>query len=199
MYLQHEGSYKKILDEAIEELKEGKFQDLFEKEKEKFYIKDCALDTDFEILIPEVYVSNIAERLSLYKELNNFTKEEEIVNFEKQLKDRFGELPKVLFGLFDALRLRWLGKEIGFTRIILKSRKLKAFFTTDKNSPYFESTQFSKVLEYLKKNFRYQMTEEIPFLTALKMKTKSLWKLLCASFFKITWTLYRQEKQADLS
>ena len=146
--------YKKILDEAIEELKEEKFQDLFEDEKEKFYIKDCALDTDLEILIPEDYVSNIEERLNLYKELNNFTKEEEIVTFEKQLKDRFGELPKVIFRLFDALRLRWLGKEIGFTRIILKSGKLKAFFTTDKSSPYFESRQFSKVLEYLKKNFR---------------------------------------------
>ena len=63
-------------------------------------------------------------------------------------------MPKVLSRLFDALRLRWLGKKIGFTRIILKSGKLKAFFTTDKSSPYFESRQFSKVLEYLKKNFR---------------------------------------------
>ena len=63
-------------------------------------------------------------------------------------------MPKVVFRLFDALRLRWLGKEIGFTRIILKSGKLKAFFTTDKNSSYFESKQFSKILEYLKNNFR---------------------------------------------
>ena len=63
-------------------------------------------------------------------------------------------MPKVIFRLFDALRLRWFGKKIGFTRIILKSGKLKAFFTTDKNSSYFESRQFSKVLEYLKKNFR---------------------------------------------
>ena len=145
--------YKKILDEAIKELKEEKFQDLFEDEKEKFYIKDCALDTDLEILIPEDYVSNIEERLNLYKELNNFTKEEKILNFEKQLKDRFGKLPKVVFRLFDALRLRWLGQEIGFTRIILKSGKLKAFFTTDKSSSYFESKQFSKILEYLKNNF----------------------------------------------
>jgi len=146
--------YKKILDEAIEELKEEKFQDLFENKKEEFYIKDCALDTDLEILIPENYVSNVEERLNLYKELNNFTKEEEIVNLEEKLKDRFGELPKAIFRIFDAIRLRWFGKKIGFTRIILKSGKLKAFFTTDKNSSYFESRQFSRILDYLKKNFR---------------------------------------------
>ncbi len=145
--------YKKILDEAIEELKEEKFQDLFAEEKDKFYIKDCALDTDFEVLIPEDYVSNIEERLNLYKELNSFKNEEDILAFEKELKDRFGALPKVIFELFDALRLRWLGKKIGFTRIILKSGKMKAYFTSDKTSSYFESPQFSKVLDYLKNNF----------------------------------------------
>ena len=152
--------YKKILDEAIEELKEEKFQDLFQQVKEKFYIKDCALDTDLEILIPEDYVSNIEERLSLYKQLNNFKTEKEILAFEKELKDRFGELPKVIYQLFDALRLRWLGKEIGFTRIILKSGKMKAFFTDDKTSPYFESVQFSKVLDYLKNNFHTTQMKE---------------------------------------
>ena len=80
--------------------------------------------------------------------------------FEKELKDRFGELPKVIYQLFDALRLRWFGKEIGFTRIILKSGKMKAFFTDDKTSPYFESVQFSKVLDYLKNNFHTTQMKE---------------------------------------
>jgi len=145
--------YKKILDEAIEELKQEKFQDLFEDEKEKFYIKDCALDTDLEVLIPDDYVSNIEERLNLYKQLNSFNKEEEITSFKNELKDRFGKIPNTVYQLFDALRLRWLGKKIGFTRIILKSGKMKACFTEDKTSPYFESHQFSKVLDYLKNNF----------------------------------------------
>ena len=67
-------TYQKILNEAIEELKKEKFKDLFKNEKQQFYIKDCALDTDLEILIPDTYVSNITESFNLYKELNNFTK-----------------------------------------------------------------------------------------------------------------------------
>ena len=152
--------YKKILNEAIEELKQEKFQDLFEDEKEKFYIKHCALDTDLEILIPEDYVSNIEERLNLYKQLNSFKKEEKITSFKNELEDRFGKIPNTVYQLFDALRLRWLGKEIGFTRIILKSGKMKAYFTEDKTSPYFESPQFSKVLDYLKKNFHTTQMKE---------------------------------------
>ncbi len=145
--------YKKILDEAIEELKAEQFQDLFEDEKDKFYIKDCALDTDLEILIPDEYVSNVEERLNLYKELNTLKTEKEIMAFEMQLKDRFGDLPQAVYQLFDALRLRWLGKEIGFSRIILKSGKMRAYFINDKTSNYFESPQFSKVLNHLKNNF----------------------------------------------
>ena len=152
--------YKKILDEAIEELKQEKFQDLFKDEKEKFYIKDCALDTDLEILIPQDYVSNIEERLNLYKQLNSFKKEEKITSFENELEDRFGKIPNIVYQLFDALRLRWLGKEIGFTRIILKSGKMKAYFTDDKDSPYFESHQFSKVLDFLKNNFHTTQMKE---------------------------------------
>lgn len=145
--------YKKILDEAIEELQAEKFQNLFEDEKDKFYIKDCILDTDLEILIPDEYVSNVEERLNLYKELNTLKTEKEIMAFEMQLKDRFGDLPQAVYKLFDALRLRWLAKEIGFSRIILKSGKMRAYFINDKTSNYFESAQFSKVLNHLKNNF----------------------------------------------
>ena len=145
--------YKKILDEAIEELQAEKFQNLFEDDKDKFYIKDCTLDTDLEILIPDEYVSNVEERLNLYKELNTLKTEKEIMAFEMQLKDRFGDLPQAVYQLFDALRIRWLAKEIGFSRIILKSGKMRAYFINDKTSNYFESAQFSKVLNHLKNNF----------------------------------------------
>ena len=74
-------TYQKILNEAIKELKQEEFQDLFEDEKKKLYVKDCQLDTDLEILIPDTYVSNISERLNLYKELNNLTTNEEIEAF----------------------------------------------------------------------------------------------------------------------
>ena len=105
-------------------------------------------------------MSNIEERLNLYKELNNFNSEGEITTFKKQLEDRFGTIPDEIHQLFDALRLRWLGKKIGFTRIILKSGKMRAFFTNDKTSTYFESPQFSKVLNYLKNNFEDTQIKE---------------------------------------
>jgi transcription-repair coupling factor (superfamily II helicase) len=146
-------TYQKILNEAIEELKEEKFQDLFENEKEKFYVKDCQLETDMEVLIPGTFVSNIEERLNLYKELNQLSSEEEIVNFIKQLEDRFGKAPDEIFTLCDALRLRWLGKKIGFERVILKNEKMRAYFTSKADSPYYNSSSFNLVLDFLKFNF----------------------------------------------
>ena len=153
-------TYQKILNEAIEELKQEQFQDLFEEETERFYVKDCALDTDLEILIPDTYVSNISERLNLYKELNNFTKEEEITAFIERLSDRFGKTPKAIYNVCDALRLRWLAKEIGFERIILKNERMRAYFPSKADSPYYNSDAFKKALDYLKHHFdSCEMTE----------------------------------------
>ena len=146
-------TYQKILNEAIEELKQEKFQDLFEDEKKEFYVKDCQLDTDLEILIPDTYVSNISERLNLYKELNNFTKEEEITAFIDRLNDRFGNAPAAIYNVCDALRLRWMAKQIGFERIILKNDRMRAYFPSKADSPYYNSEIFKRVLDYLKPNF----------------------------------------------
>ena len=106
-----------------------------------------------EVLIPDTYVSNIEERLNLYKELNQLSSEDEIVNFIKQLEDRFGKVPDEIFTLCDALRLRWLGKQIGFERVILKDEKMRAYFTSKTDSPYYNSSSFNLVLNYLKFNF----------------------------------------------
>jgi len=146
-------TYQKILNEAVEELKQEKFQDLFTDEKKIFYVKDCQLDTDLEILIPDTYVSSISERLNLYKELNNFTKEEEIVAFIDRLNDRFGTAPKAINNVCDALRLRWVAKKIGFERIILKNDNMRAYFPSQADSPYYNSEMFKRALNYLKPNF----------------------------------------------
>ncbi len=146
-------TYQKILNEAVEELKQEKFQDLFDDEKEKFYVKDCQLDTDLEILIPDTYVNNISERLNLYKELNSFTTEAEIEAFISRLKDRFGEVPVAIYNICDALRLRWFAKKIGFERIILKNDSMRAYFPSQADSPYYNSVAFQQALEYLKPNF----------------------------------------------
>ena len=154
-------TYQKILNEAVEELKQEKFHDLFSEEKKIFYVKDCQLDTDLEILIPDKYVSNISERLNLYKELNNFTKKEEIISFMNRLNDRFGPPPKAIHNVCDALRLRWLAKKIGFERIILKNECMRAFFPSQVDSSYYNTDMFQKALDYLKSNYeRSEMIEK---------------------------------------
>ena len=145
-------TYQKILNEAIEELKKEKFEKLFKKQ-DKLYVQDCKLDTDLEVLIPDNYVSNISERLNLYKELNNFTKEEEITYFTERLIDRFGAIPEELNSLLNAVRLKWVAKKIGFERIILKKNKMIAYLPSDKKSLYYTSRSFKCILNYLKNNF----------------------------------------------
>ena len=118
------------------------------------------MDTDLEILIPDTYVSNISERLNLYKELNNFTKEEEITAFIERLNDRFGSVPPSIYNVCAALRLRWFAKEIGFERIILKNESMRSYFPSQADSNYYNSDTFKLVLDYLKRNFsNCEMTE----------------------------------------
>ncbi len=145
--------YHKILDEALAELKESEFEELFETEK-KAFVKECQLETDLEVLIPNDYVTNIQERLSLYKELEGVNDEEELKNFAKGLEDRFGPPPPQAIELLNTLRLRRLGKQIGFEKIVLKFNRLSGTFTGDNESPYFQSEAFGKVLEFIKNHPR---------------------------------------------
>jgi len=144
--------YQRILNEAIEELKIEKFKNLFKNEKNKFIAKDCQLDTDEEILIPDNYVTNIEERLNIYKELNDIQDDNNLITFEKNLVDRFGQAPNEIQTLFKAIKLRWKGKEIGFEKIIIKNNSLRAYFISDNQSNYFESNSFKQILSFLKNN-----------------------------------------------
>ena len=167
-------TYQKILNEAIEELKREKFKDLFKNEK-LIYVKDCQLDTDLEILIPDTYVSNISERLNLYKQLNTFTKEKEITEFIECIKDRFGNMPDEINNLCNAIRLRWYAKKIGFERIILKNNHFLAYLPTQDNSSYYKSNTFKKVLDYLKKHTDICVIKEKKEKLSMKIiNTKSL-------------------------
>jgi transcription-repair coupling factor (superfamily II helicase) len=144
-------TYQKVLEEAILELKESTFKDLFKEdlEKKKLYVRDVTIDTDVEMLIPDEYVSNIQERLNLYTSLNKIDTEEGIQTFKKSMIDRFGKMPKVVNGLFDGLRLRWISKELGFERIILKNGKLRCYFVENPQSPYYESPTFQKIFQFI--------------------------------------------------
>src|SRR5690606_438585 len=120
-------TYQKILEVAIFELKENEFKDLFkeELEKDRKFVRDVQIDTDVEMLIPDEYVNNIQERLNLYTELDKIETEAELAAFADKLKDRFGPVPAEVRELFEGLKLRWLCKELGFERLILKNRKLR--------------------------------------------------------------------------
>jgi transcription-repair coupling factor (superfamily II helicase) len=144
--------YHKILDEAIEELKEVEFKELFEDEKTKEFVKDCQIETDLEILIPSEYISNSAERLIVYKDLDNMESEEGLQKYGTKLIDRFGPLPRQASELFDTIRLRWLARKAGFEKIILKNGRLICHFVTNQDSHYYKSDTFMQILHYVQKN-----------------------------------------------
>jgi transcription-repair coupling factor (superfamily II helicase) len=143
-------TYTKILEETIQELKETEFKDLFVEENQKYtYVRDVQMETDFEMLIPDHYVNSIQERLNLYTELDTLTTEEELQSFSSKMVDRFGPLPEQVDTLFDAVRLRWLCKELGFERCIFKSNKLQCFFVLNPQSAFYESPYFKDFLEFI--------------------------------------------------
>ena len=146
-------TYQKILNEAIEELKENEFKSLYNQDnKPKVFVKEVQIDTDFEILIPDDYIDVISERLSLYNTLGELKNEEELLTFEKQLIDRFGEIPTQVEDLLNSVRMKWIAKEIGLERIILKRKRLVGYFVSDQQSEFYQTGSFTRVLNYLKNN-----------------------------------------------
>lgn len=144
--------YHKILDEAVQELKETEFKDLFTKElSAKSLVPDCVIETDLQILIPDQYVSSISERLSLYSKLDNIKDKESLDQFEKSLVDRFGPIPREVQSLIETVQLRWKAEEIGFEKLTLKAETLKGYFVSGENEAYFKSDTFGKVLAYVSK------------------------------------------------
>jgi transcription-repair coupling factor (superfamily II helicase) len=145
--------YQKILDEALTELKESEFKELYSKEKpNEVVVRDCQLETDLELLIPDHYISSINERLNLYKELDNIEAEEELESFAKKLKDRFGPLPEETKDLIQSMRLRWMAKKLGFEKLTLKFGRMTGTFTGNHDSLYFQTEAFGKVLQFIKTN-----------------------------------------------
>ncbi|MCG8328863.1 MAG: transcription-repair coupling factor [Chitinophagales bacterium] len=144
-------TYQKILEEAIHELKETKFKEVFKEELEKNpqYVREVKIDTDVEMLIPDEYVSSISERLSLYTELDAIETEEEIETYINRMRDRFGRIPPQVHELFEGLRLRWMCKKMGFERLILKNNKLRCYFVENPQSHFYESALFQRILEYV--------------------------------------------------
>ncbi len=142
-------TYQKILNEAIEELKETEFADLYEEEKDKIFVKDITIDSDFELLFPDDYINNIAERLNLYTQLNGIKTEDELLVFEKQLIDRFGELPIPVVDLLNSVRLKWAATKLGLEKVIMKQGRLIGYFINDQQSRFYQSPNFTRLLQYV--------------------------------------------------
>ncbi len=144
-------TYQKILDEAIRELKRTDFKELFKEEiaRQDDFVQDCTIDTDLEILIPDDFVENITERLSLYQRLDDSESEEELELMKHELTDRFGPIPPQVEDLFITVRCRKLAVELGFEKMSLKDETLRCYFINRPDSPYFESELFNNILQYL--------------------------------------------------
>ena len=153
-------NYHKILDEAVQELREEEFKDLFTKHKngkisldesEIKFVLDCHIDTDLEIRFPETYIENSEERLKLYKRLDAVDTEEALLKFEEELHDRFGNLPKAGKELTDAVRLRKKAMSLGIEKILLRNQKMLCYLVSNQESLYYQSDVFGNILEFIKK------------------------------------------------
>jgi len=164
-------TYHKILDEALLELRENEFKELFARdenatEKEKIFAKnlrfvsDCQIETDFELFFPESYIENTAERIKLYRNLDNVEKENQLQEFEQQLLDRFGKLPAQTEGLLEVVRLRWLAIELGIEKIVIKNNKFICYFVSNKDSAYYHSPIFNRVLSFVQQKHSICKMEE---------------------------------------
>ncbi|MFY8096988.1 MAG: transcription-repair coupling factor [Flavobacterium sp.] len=148
-------TYQKIMNEAIEELKENEFKDLYEEENNietKEYIKDIQIDTDFELLFPDEYISNISERLNLYNELSTIKTEADLAAYEQRLIDRFGPLPKPALALLNSVRIKWKATQLGIEKLIFKQGKMIGYFLGDQQSNFYQSNRFMKVLKFAQTN-----------------------------------------------
>ena len=144
-------TYQKILKEAVEELKEKEFKNLYAAEENgpKSFIKEVQIDTDLTILLPDDYVNSVSERLSLYNRISELNKEEELLQFHKDLEDRFGPIPSQAEDLLNSVRLKWKALDLGLERLILKRGQLSGYFISDQESEYYQSEAFNAVLQWV--------------------------------------------------
>ena len=146
-------AYQKILQEAVTELKENEFAELYADEAQQLvYLTDTQLDSDFELLYPDNYINSITERLNLYNELSNLKNEEELSQYEYRLIDRFGALPPQARDLLNSVRIKWLATQMGIERLVMKQGKMLGYFIADQQSKFYQSGTFQRVLAFVQRN-----------------------------------------------
>jgi len=159
-------TYQKILNEAVHELKEEEFSELYAEEASNEntntqYVTDCQIDTDMEIMFSADYIENVSERISLYRELDSMENEAELQEFEQKLTDRFGKIPEESQDLMLVVKLRWLAIAYGMEKLVLKNGKMIGYLVSYNQSPYYQSEKFGKVLSFVGKySRRCQLREQ---------------------------------------
>jgi transcription-repair coupling factor (superfamily II helicase) len=172
-------TYQKILEEAIAELKETEFKGLFEEEKDKQYVSDCQLETDIEVHIPDDYINNVTERMTVYRNLADVNDLDGLTQFEENMIDRFGPIPPAVNRLLQSKRLIWAGKNIGMEKAVFKQKKLIGYFIADQASSYYQSPKFEKVIMYVQSNGnKVQMREKNERLRMVFSNVNSLEKAI---------------------
>ena len=148
-------TYQKILSQAVIELKNEEFNDLYQQEMDEGklltgddFVDDCAVESDLETYFPDTYVPGSSERMLLYRELDHLQSEEEVAEFRKRMIDRFGPVPREADELMCVVGLRRLGKSLGCEKIMLKQGTMQLQFVSNVNSPFYRSEMFSRVLAY---------------------------------------------------
>ena len=155
-------TYQKILKEAVRELKNDEFKDLFrEQAKEQggatrteasAYVEECVVETDLDLCFPDSFVPNGGERILLYRELDSMEREADIDRFRTRLEDRFGKIPQQAEGLIKLVGLRRIARDLGIEKVYLKAGRMILFFVSDPSSPYYESDTFGTILAYAGQN-----------------------------------------------
>ena len=181
--------YQKILAEAMRELKTSDFKDVFADEiaRKNDYVNDCTIDTDLEILIPDSYIENITERLSIYTQLDDIENDEELDKFARDLQDRFGPVPPQVLELFTTIQCRTIACELGFEKLILKNEQMRLYFVGNPESPYFESDTFRHIMQYIQtktNNARLKQVGKNFMLVVDKMKSMKMVHWFLEGIFK---------------
>jgi transcription-repair coupling factor (superfamily II helicase) len=155
-------AYQKILQEAIQELKENEFKELYptSANEPKEFVKEVQIDTDFEILFPDDYINAVSERLVLYNKLSEVQDEAALSVFESEIVDRFGPYPTQVADLLDSVRIKWLAKSLGLEKVVLKQKRLIGYFVADQQSEFYQTPAFTKMLQYVQRNAKSCVMKE---------------------------------------
>jgi transcription-repair coupling factor (superfamily II helicase) len=157
-------TYQKILNEAVQELKNEEFSDLYKDENEvdtgENYVNDTNVESDLEVHFPASYIPNDSERILLYRELDAMEEERDIEQFRIKLHDRFGKIPERGEELIRIVRLRRIARKLGIEKIVLKIGKMTIFLISHTDSAYYQSEAFNKLLQFVQKNYKRTQLKE---------------------------------------